>query len=302
VNLRHLEIFRAVMQSQTTTGAARLLQISQPAVSAAIKQLEHEVGFSLFDRHGNRITATTEAKILYQESEPMFLMSRALDKTVTEIKERRLGTLKLVATPQLGHSFIPQAITQLIQQRPKVRVSLDVRRSYHVVEAVQIGAADMGFAIALEKDLDQSLIVRPLAAVDIVCLMPKTHALAQARYLTPEELSDHPLIGLEMGTRLGPLIIKLFQDAGVAYRTTVDVRYSQTACLLASEGVGIAIVDRFSAYTMLRHRFDLTVIPLHPQTIVNAAAIMPRDRKLSLIANDFLHLTETVLEKNYSKS
>ena len=302
MNIRHLEIFRAVMQNQTTTGAARLLHISQPAVSAAIKQLEQDLGFALFNRYGNRITATEEAKILYQESEAMFHMSRALNKTVQEIREHRLGTLKLAATPQLGHSFVPQAIQQLIQQYPKVRVSLDVRRSYHVVEAVQTGAADMGFAIALEKELGQSLVIQSLAAVDIVCLLPSKHPLAQARQLSPRELAQYPLIGLEMGTRLGPLIIKLFQDAGVAYRTTVDVRYSQTACLLASEGVGIAIVDRFSAYTMLRHRFDLTVIPLHPQTIVHAAAIMPRGRKLSLVANYFLGLTTQVIQDNYSKS
>src|SRR5690606_40749936 len=94
-------------------------------------------GFALFDRVGSLLVATDEAKILYQESESIFLLSKALTQTVDELKEQRLGHLRVVATPQLGHTVLPAAIGALLHQRPKVKVFFDVRRSYNVVEIIE---------------------------------------------------------------------------------------------------------------------------------------------------------------------
>src|SRR3546814_14404224 len=92
------------MQSHTTIGAARSLQISQPAVSSAIRQLESQIGFPLFDRIGNRLSATEEAKILFRESESIFLLSKSMSQTEADLKDERLGQLRIVATPPLGPS------------------------------------------------------------------------------------------------------------------------------------------------------------------------------------------------------
>ena len=297
MNLRNLEIFRAVMQSQTTTGASKFLKISQPAVSSAIKQLEEQIGFALFHRFGNRISPTEEAKILYIESEPLFLMSKTLNRTVIDIKEQQLGTLKIVSTPQIGHSFLPAAINKLLKDKPKIKVSLDVRRSYHVVEAIQNGAADLGFAIALEKELSQTLRLEPIAAVDLVCLVHKNNPLSKRIELHPIDLSGQALIGLEMSTKLGPLISDVFSDAGIPYRTTVDVRYSQTACMLADEGIGICIVDYFSALTMKHISNNIKIIPFKPQTKVVASVIMAKDKSLSNISNTFLNITKDIIKQ-----
>src|SRR5690554_2456223 len=173
------------MQARTTTGAARALQISQPAVSSAIKQLESQLELNLFDRVGNRIVPTEEAKILFRESESISLLARALDQTAVDLKEQRRGSLKIVATPQLGHTVLPTAISELLETGSKVKVSFDVRRSFNVVEIIQSGAADVGFAIALEKELSHSLNLMPIATVEMVCLVPLDHPLAKCVVVTP---------------------------------------------------------------------------------------------------------------------
>ena len=61
VNLRHVEVFYAIMRAGTLTEAARALNVSQPAVSAALKQLERQLNMRLFDRVGGRLRATPEA-------------------------------------------------------------------------------------------------------------------------------------------------------------------------------------------------------------------------------------------------
>jgi len=284
VNLRLIEIFRAVMQSHTTVGAARALQISQPAVSSAIRQLESQVGFTLFDRVGNRLSATEEAKILFRESESIFLLSKGLNHTVEELKNERLGQLRIVATPQLGHSVLPSAINDLLKQRPKVKVFFDVRRSYNVVEIIESRAADIGFAIALEPELEQKLHMLPVARVEMVCLAPSNHPLARRKSVTPQDISAYPLIGLELGSRLSPLVLNAFKQAGTPYRTAVEVRYSETACLLAQAGVGVTVVDLFSAMAQARNGGGLKIIPFKPTIEVEAFAVSAKNRVPSRLA------------------
>lgn len=295
MNLRLLEIFRAVVQARTTTGAARALQISQPAVSGAIKQLESQLELRLFDRVGNRIVPTEEAKILFRESESISLLARALDQTAIDLKEQRRGSLKIVATPQLGHTVLPTAISELLETGSKVKVSFDVRRSFNVVEIIQSGAADVGFAIALEKELSHSLNLMPIASVEMVCLVPLDHPLAKYVVVTPADIAPYRLIGLEMGSRLSPLIFNAFRDSGVPYRTTVEVRYSETACLLARDGAGIAIVDRFSAFAQTSLHKGLTAIQFRPTIIVEASAVFSKERAPTRLSLALVEITKRLL-------
>src|SRR5690606_2995751 len=200
--------------ARTTTGAARALRISQPAVSSAVRQLESQLGLLLFDRVGNRIVPTEEAKILFDESESLSLLAKSLGQTVLELKEQRRGTLRIVATPQLGHTVLPRAVAELLETGSKVKVSFDVRRSFNVVELVQSGAADVGFAIALEKELGQTLNLMPITSVEMVCLAPQEHPSAAFAAVTPADVAPYPLISLGMGSRLSPLIFNAFRDAG----------------------------------------------------------------------------------------
>ncbi len=75
MNIRQLEIFCAVTRSRTTVAAAFELGISQPAVSNTIKHLEDNLGFSLFDRIGNRLVPTAEGKAVYQDVQPLQTMA-----------------------------------------------------------------------------------------------------------------------------------------------------------------------------------------------------------------------------------
>ena len=82
LSLRLLEIFGAVIVNQTTVQAAEDLGISQPAVSIAIKQLEEQLGFNLFERRNRRLQPTQEAHILFADIEPIFSNLRSLETSI----------------------------------------------------------------------------------------------------------------------------------------------------------------------------------------------------------------------------
>ncbi|MEE3100937.1 MAG: LysR family transcriptional regulator, partial [Pseudomonadota bacterium] len=107
LSLRLLEVFGAVMQHQTTVRSAEALGISQPAVSTAIRALEAQVGFALFERRNRRILPTEEALDLYREVEPIVSMLRSVEGRVRDLRAGAAGKLRIMATPPLGHSLAP---------------------------------------------------------------------------------------------------------------------------------------------------------------------------------------------------
>lgn len=299
--MRLLEIFRALMVAQTTVGAARSLQISQPAVSNAIRQMEESMGFPLFDRAGNRLVAREEARILFKESEAIFLLSHALEQTTEDLRENRLGHVRVIATPQLAHSVLPRVIQHFVAERPKVKVFLDVRPSYDVLDNVQVGSADLGLAIALETELAHTFEMLPIGTIEMVCVLPAGHPLADRQVITPSDILPYPMVGLEAGARLSTLVRNAFKEEGVPYSAAVEVRYSETACLLADAGVGITVVDWFSARANTLQSTGLHVIPFRPRISVDAWAILSRNRTPSRLASAFLEEVRHATQRLFSR-
>jgi DNA-binding transcriptional LysR family regulator len=297
VNERYIKVFRAVMNAQTTVGASRALGVSQPAVSHALGRLESDLGFPLFNRVGNRLIPRDEAKTLYSASESLFLYSQALEQTIEDIRENRLGHVRVAATPQLGHSMLPDAIGRFMATRPEVKVFYDVLDSYRMIESVGTLAADFGLATALEPELSEAFSMVKLASVDMVCVVAPDHPLAQRRWVKPADMARYPLIGLSPASaRLGSLIAKVFREANVRYRIAVEVHYAETACMLVAAGAGIAIVDAFSAITPARDK-KLVAIPFRPRLSVDVWALCAKDRPLSRLAQVLLDETRVAIHK-----
>ncbi|MFC4275134.1 LysR family transcriptional regulator [Achromobacter aloeverae] len=280
MNLRLFGIFRAVMNAQSTIGAARHLNISQPTVSNAIRQLEDELGFELFDRMGNRLVAREEARMLFKESESMFLFADRLAGVAEDLKENRAGRVRVVATPQLGHTILPAAIARFVAARPKVKVVCDVVDSHHVIESTEAMAADFGMAVALEPALSGNLEMVLMDEAEVVCVLPAGHPLAERKSLSPKDISPFPFIALENSARLSAPIRTAFDSAGARYAPSIEVRYSETACLLAKAGAGVTLVDSYSAATLAQAR-AVKVVPFRPRIPVNVWAIFPKDRPRS---------------------
>ena len=297
MNLRQIELLRAVVRCETTVRAAQELGLSQPAVSNAIKHLESQVGFPLFERVNNRLFPTAEARTLYEESEPIFTLHAALEARVQDIKENRAGHIRIIATPPLGYGVLPAALRNFLVKRPKVRVSFDIRRFEHVLESVENGTAELGFVMGLDDD--RGLDAETFFAGDMVYVMRPEHPLAANATITPEDLRDAPYIALEQGTRMGTIVRRAFAQADVPFRFSVEVRYCNTACVLAESGVGVAVVDPLSP--VFSGHYDLAIRPFAPASEVRASAVRSRKRPISRAADAFLREVRLVAAETAAK-
>lgn len=290
MTLRQLEILRAVIRHQTTMAAARLLGMSQPAVSNAVKQLEAQLGFPLFERVNNRLFPTEAARLIHAESEPLFAQHAALEARLRTLRQDKTGRLRLLSTPPLGHGVVLRALRRMLARQPGLRISFDVRRLDEVVEGVESGAAELGFGLSLEER--PGLSTRLLAEARMVCVCPPDHPLARESLVTPGLLRAWPLIALEGGTRMGRAVRAAFQGAREPFSAAVEVRYADTACAMAEAGVGVAVVDPFSARN--RHH-PLAVLPFEPVVPARALAFWAAGLPLSQTAQGLLRELHAML-------
>ena len=283
LSLRLLEIFGTLMLYQTTVAAAEELGISQPSVSTAIKQLEAQLDFALFERKKRRMVPTPEARSLFQEVEPLFEQLRSVESRVRDLRGGSVGKLRIMATPPLGHSLVPGALSAFLDARSDVTVQYDVRRMENVIDAVAIGAADIGLCLALESH--PGVTVETLKTERMVALMRNDHPLAKMSVISPQDAAEYGFIGLDRASRLGHLLQNAFEVSQVAYTPQVEVRYCHTAAVLAHSGNGLAVVDAWTAsflpnMYMVCRAFD-------PPIQLSACMLSRPGRPLSRLAEEF---------------
>ena len=280
MNIRQLEVFRAVLQTGTTKGAAHILNVSQPAVSTMIQHTEDQLGLPLFERVRGRLVPTEAALLLFAESSPIFSLFDLLQKKVEDLRNSKGGSIRITATPSLANSILPLAVQKFSATKPDVRISIDMRDRETVLSYVARGVSEIG--LLLEFQDHPSLGCTPIHQSRFVCAIRRDHALASKEAIHISDLRGVSIVKLERGSVLGNLIDSKFSDLGEQPHWTIETRYCQAACALVQAGTTAAIVD---AYVTLGPNYpDVVFRPLVPKIPVHSFIVYANDRPLSRMA------------------
>ncbi len=292
VNLRQLEVLRAVMKRRTTTGAAHELGMSQPAVSNAIKHTEEQLGFLLFDRVNNRLLPTREAEILFAESESLFQLYEAIRRRTAQMSSGRIGHISILLTSELSESLIPRVLKHFLANHADVHVTIDVVSLEGVLNGIETGAGDLGFAMAPHSR--PGLIYEPLRDVPIVCVCSAGDELATLAFVTPVDLQGKRLIVAPTTGRLNAMVQDAFSKGSVRFAPQIEIRFMNIAARCVAAGLGVALVD---ALTATANNFgDLRLLPFRPAIPVPVFAIVNKGRPTSRLAKHFIRSARTQIE------
>jgi DNA-binding transcriptional LysR family regulator len=294
MKLRQLEVFRAVVETGTTKGAAHLLNISQPAVSTLIQHTEDQLGFELFERVRGRLVPTEEALSLYAESSPIFLLFASIQRKVEDLRQGRHGSLRIAATPSLGNSVLPQAIHAFTAKRPGVRISVDIRDRETIFHHVARSVAEIGMVLEFRDHPNLTSI--PLHRGQFVCAMRRDHPLANNEVIRISDLRGVKIVRLERGTVLGDLIDRAASSLGEPLNWSIETRYCATACAFVEKGEDIAIVDEYSTRGLLSP--NIIIKPIFPAIPIAAFVIYASDRPLSKMAKLIIADIKMALKNN----
>ena len=144
LNLRQIEAFASVMRTGSVVGAAKLMNVTQPAVSRAVSLLELRIGYKLFERRGRRLVPTPEGEGLFREVEPIYGSLDRIAQATQDIRFQKTGALRIATLPALSQWVVPRAVAGFLTTRPNVSVFVQSLPSRQIAELVATRQCDIG--------------------------------------------------------------------------------------------------------------------------------------------------------------
>lgn len=293
LNFRQVEAFRAVMLSGSMTHAADMLNTSQPAISRLIAQLERATRIKLFDRSGQRLQPTQEARAFYREVDRLFGALTSLSGAARTIRTFGTGHIRIASLPSLGLGFLPRVIKRFRTAHPNVNISLQTRSSSTVIEWTATHQCDIGLAARGPdaKGVLANLFMEPAG----VCILPPNHRLAARKVIKPADLEGENFISLGLSDLTRAKVDRVFEAAGVTRRMTVETQYAATVCACVLEGLGVSIVNPFvppdfAARGLIMRRFE-------PMIPIEKLIMFPRGRPTSTLIEAFVKEMEAARDE-----
>jgi len=242
--LRQMEVFRAVMIAGSASGAARMLFISQPAVSRLLAHMESSLDLKLFHRVGGKLVPTPQAVLLLDEVNRVYDAALRVDSFVGNLAKKASGTLKLACSPSLGLSLLPRLIREFLGMFPEVHVHFHTTLIQDVPMELLSSKVDM--AVSVLPIENPNLRSEALIEGRMVCAIPSGHPLAARHSVSLSDLEGHALILYSRSIPFGQLMLAAADKHGCVLNPAIDVPRAELACSLVNEGIGVSIVDQFS--------------------------------------------------------
>jgi DNA-binding transcriptional LysR family regulator len=280
MRLRHIEVFHAVMQAGTVSGAAQVLNISQPAVTKVLQHAEARLGMALFDRTRGKFVPTPEAQRLFIEADKLHSDLLGIRRLAASLKSDTAQAVRLAATPALGMTVVPAAMARWHKALPGGRCALSTQHTRELVNALLLGEADM--ALSLQDPRHPGIRAEALASGAMQVLVPLRHAAA--RVGGPLHVRDLPpeLIGLADDDALGHRVMAACEAHGEVPQMRITVQTYHLARALAEAGMGLTVVDPFTAAAADRQLVRLR--PLEPLLMVQLFLLSAHAAPLSQAA------------------
>jgi DNA-binding transcriptional LysR family regulator len=292
VNLRHIEIFHAVYVNGSVSAAARALNVSQPSVSKMLRHAESLLGFPLFQRTNGGLVATEDAHALFSEVSEIQDRVYALREAGRNLKRGASGMLRISALPSLALDALPTTVSRFMRNHENVR--FDLQTVHHDDLLRKLYERETDIALAFEVPPATPISHRWLGEGELVVLYREQDMPDAPPRLELEALRGQRFISLAGSGPIGHLFTQELQRLDLELDEVVSARTFYIAAALVRQGVGMTVVDSFTAQASLAP--GLSIRPLKPQLTFDVHAMFLVNRPPTALATDFLNLFARVID------
>lgn len=291
INLRHIEIFHAVMTTGNLSEAARLLHTSQPTVSRELARFEKVIGIALFTRQRGRLQPTVQGLRLFEEVQRSWYGLERISRAAESLRQFHHGELSIVCLPVFSQAFLPLLLQPFLARFPQISLQIVPQESPLLEEWLSAQRYDLGLTETRHPPAGTECI--PLLTLNEVCVLPAGHPLAAKSVLTPADFASENYISLSPDDNYRQWLDALFDKHQVARRLVVETHSAASVCALVRAGIGISIVNPLTALDyassgVVVRRFSIDV----PFTI---SVIRPQHRPVSALTSAFIaHLQSSL--------
>ncbi len=240
MDLRQLEILRAVTDKGSFTAAARALNVSQSAVSRQVLLLEEELGEPLFLRLGRKVRLTSAGAALLDLSRRVLADVRDTTASIVEQQQQLAGTLHLGGGMTVCLHVFPALLKEFRKRHPKVEIKVTTGATPMLLERLRSGAIDVGLLTLPVEGAD--LVQVPIMREELLLVMPPSHKLAKLRQVTPADLVGQPWVLFERGSSTRRVIDEMLQRDGVRPRIVMETENVEILKALTMIGMGLTVL------------------------------------------------------------
>lgn len=282
-----LHTFLEIVRLKSFSKAAQTCYRTQPAISAQIRQLEHELKAELFERFGSRISLTTAGSIFAGYAEKLMDLKRQAQNALNELETSPRGELVIAASEATCIYVLPSVFAEYKKQFPGVQ--LQVNRSYgsRVVDAVMENVADFGLTQlpVTEKRVQVVEILRD----EFRAVVPADHPLAKHERVTCEDLAPYQLLLPQTGMTRSRLDA-WFESVEDEIRVSMELDSSETMKRFVVAGLGVAFLPAANCAPEVAAG-QLRTIPLAPEPMMRKLGLIYRkDKALPKAALGFIEV------------
>jgi len=292
MNLRQIEVFRAVMLTGSISAASKLLYVSQPAISRLMSHTEQRLGLELFRRVKGRLYPTPEARRLLGEVNAVYEGIERVNEIAEDLATNRTGSLRISCSPNLGQTVLPRAIASFRAVHPAVRIVVRTQIPGNMLRALLSGQAEL--AVSNMPLTHPNLESRLLVKNPMVALVPAGHRLSGRSYVRPAELAGEPLIGYGADVPFGLLVREMFGSDSDDIDMRIEVEQAHVARALAQAGAGIALVD---AVTVFGQDWpNIVAIPIRTKVNASVQIFNVQSEPLSRLSLEFAEVLVAMMK------
>ncbi len=258
MRLRQIEVFRAVMLTGTVSEAARLLHVSQPVVTRVLQHAEASLGFRLFERVRGRLAPTPEATALYGDVERLYGEVERVRRVSESLRHKGAGRLRVAATPSLANPLLVPAVQRFCARHPETQVQVLTHHTDGIVDALLANQIDLGFAFSPPRH--EAISCEPVAGGRMLLAVPRERPLPSGRRqgtVSMHKLMERPYISHDDNTSLGLLVRQTLARHALEPHSTLEVQTYSLALALAESGLGITVLDQYTAMSADTARVSL---------------------------------------------
>lgn len=238
MTLRHMKIFIQVYQTENITQAAKLLNMTQPAVSRAIQEIEEHYGICLFERINHRLYVTEVGKQMYRQALPMMEAFENMEKGLRN--GDATGIIRVGATVTCGTFLLPELVVRFEKEMPGMQVHATVSNGGNLQQALLDNQLD----IALIENMVEKpeFYGEPIGGDRLLLVLPPHHPLKNQEKVQLKDLLEYPLLLREKGSTVRTFVDQYFAVQGLEARPTWESVSTQALVKAVSCGIGISIL------------------------------------------------------------
>ena len=290
MRIKHIEVFNAIMLTGTVSAAARLLHVTQPAVTQTLQHAELQLGLVLFTRQRNRLVATRDALALYPEVQKLMSQLESVRRIAAALRTGDQAALRVLVVPSLAVQALPNALRIFRTRYPDMPLFVRTMHSREIAHAIALQEGDVGivYGTVPHPGIHDELVAKGR----LVCVTQQRKGRVDRRATVAlEEVMRSPFIRIDERDPLGAMLADQWARLGLVPPPGITVETHHTALVLAQAGFGPAIVDSFTAPAGVHA--DLSVRVLMPEVPVEIHALQPLGHRSPQSAAAFIAAVRT---------